>query len=275
MNRAAAQDARRATRRAPSPTRRGSRRGPRWRGCRRRPARTGSRRSRRRPNRSSGRRRPARPRRWRAPSRACRGSGRRSGRAGCRPSTASPVSAATWPGHADADRVAEADLVDAELEQAQRDLDRAEPARPARCTGSRTRSRRSARRHQPSSPARSRTGAKAASDASTVIPMLRVVNASRRRGEDRDRVGAGRLRAGQAALVRDEDRVAHAGSPRRARPGASSASASCGMALGATKLVASISRSPASARSSMKRGLGLASGSRAASFWRPSRGPTS
>ena len=46
------------------------------------------------------------------------------------------------------------------------------------------------------------------------------------------------------------------------------------MALGATKLVASISRRPASASSAMKRAL-VAVGIGVASFWRPSRGPTS
>ena len=46
------------------------------------------------------------------------------------------------------------------------------------------------------------------------------------------------------------------------------------MARGATKLVASISRSPASARRPMNRAL-VAVGIGVASFWRPSRGPTS
>jgi hypothetical protein len=62
---------------------------------------------------------------------------------------------------------------------------------------------------------------------------------------------------------------------RRSRPARSaSASASCGTARGATKLVASISRRPASARRPMNRSF-AAVGIGDASFWRPSRGPTS
>ena len=76
------------------------------------------------------------------------------------------------------------------------------------------------------------------------------------------------------AHVRHEDRVADAGPALGRRGSSSSASASCGIARGETKLVASISRRPASARSSMKRGF-VAVGIGAASFWRPSRGPTS
>ena len=98
MNRAARRGRPPARPPTPSPTRRGSRRGPPWRGCRPRPARTGSRRSRRPPSRSSGRRHRGRPRRWRAPSRACRGSGRRSARAGCRPPRPARSALATWPG---------------------------------------------------------------------------------------------------------------------------------------------------------------------------------
>ena len=49
-------------------------------------------------SRSSGRRRRGRPRRWPAPSRACRGSGRRSARAGCRPRR--PARSAPRPGPA-------------------------------------------------------------------------------------------------------------------------------------------------------------------------------
>src|SRR5688500_20382010 len=54
----------------------------------------------------------------------------------------------------------------------------------------------------------------------------------------------------------------------------SSASASWGMAFGETKLVASISRNPASATSSMKRSFASVEIG-ADSFWSPSRGPTS
>ena len=95
-----------------------------------------------------------------------------------------------------------------------------------------------------------------------------------RGGEDADGVGPGCLRAVEARA-----RSARApGTARRAvaRAGAisSSASASCGIALGDTKLVASISRRPASASRSMKRSFAsVAIG--AASFWSPSRGPTS
>jgi hypothetical protein len=54
----------------------------------------------------------------------------------------------------------------------------------------------------------------------------------------------------------------------------SSASASWGIARGATKLVASISRKPASTSSSMKRAF-VSVESGVDSFCRPSRGPTS
>jgi hypothetical protein len=54
----------------------------------------------------------------------------------------------------------------------------------------------------------------------------------------------------------------------------SSASASWGIARGETKLVVSISTRPAAARSAMN--LALAAGGKTdASFWSPSRGPTS
>ena len=52
-----------------------------------------------------------------------------------------------------------------------------------------------------------------------------------RRGEDGQCIGAGGLGPGHAALVRDEDGKAHAGRVR-GRGMSSSASASCGMALG-------------------------------------------
>jgi hypothetical protein len=127
-----------------------------------------------------------------------------------------------------------------------------------------------ARRHQPDS-ARARTGSGAASDSSRSC-RVRCRERVSRRGEDRDRVGAG----GSARKCRGRwgrDRVADTGLAGRSRIGCS-ASASCGMALGAAKLVASISRRPASASSAMNRTL-VSVGIGSASFWRPSRGPTS
>ena len=157
--------------------------------------------------------------------------------------------------HADADRVAEADLVDAEVEQAQGDVDGCAPARRDRCTGSRTRSRRSRAATSRARAARARTGANAASDSSTVIPMLACGEGVGRGGEDGDGIGAGGLGAGQAALVRDEDRVADAGPPGEAAPAARRRRRAAGSPSATTKRVASISRRPASARSSMKRAL--------------------
>ena len=122
---------------------------------------------------------------------------------------------ATWRRDADADRVAEADLVDAELEQPERDIDGPMPGRRARCTGSRRRSRRSRgatsrARRRARGPARTRRATRR-----RVIPMLRVVNASVAAVKTAMRVGAGGLGAGQAAQVRDEDGVADAGRSRR------------------------------------------------------------
>ena len=216
MNRAASSTPARS-RRAPSRRRRGSRRGPPWRDCRRRPARTGSHRSRRPRSRSNGPRRPARPPRWPAPCRACRGSGTRPDRGGMPASTASAVSVETCVRHADPDGVPEADLVDAERRGAAAPPRRREPDRPARCTDSR---RRSTRSRAATSPARRPAPGPARtprSISSTVMPMLARVKASVVAGEHRDRLGAGRLGAGQAAQVRDEHRVADAGSPRQRR----------------------------------------------------------
>ena len=177
-------------------------------------------------------RRPARPRRWRAPSRACRGSGTRSARAGCRPPRPAPVSAATWPGTPTPIVSPKQTSSTPSSSRRSGDLDGACRARRARCTGSRTRSRRSraatsrGRRHA-RGPARTPS-----SDSSTVIPMFALGEGVGRGGEDGDRVGAGRLGPGQAALVRDEDRVADARrvaagrrAGRRRRPAAGSRSA--------------------------------------------------
>ena len=178
--------------------------------------------------------------------------------------------------HADADRVPEADLVRAELDAAGRATSTAVARRrPRPVYGQPNAVDTYARRHQPSSPARARTGANAASDSSTVIPMLCWVNASVAAVKTAMASTPAGLRAGQPALVRDEDRVPDAGPPRQRAPISSSASASCGMARGDTNDVASISRSPASTSSSMKRSLDRRSGRRPTSFWRPSRGPTS
>ena len=59
-----------------------------------------------------------------------------------------------------------------------------------------------------------------------------------------------------------------------ARWATASASASCGIHLGETKLVISIRRRPLATSASIRRSL-LWSGTVARSFWRPSRGPTS
>ena len=165
------------------------------------------------------------------------------------------TSSPTWFGHADTDRVAEADLVDAEVQQPARDVDGGAPARQRPCTGSRTRSTRTRAATSRARPARARTGAKAASDSVDRHPDVVRREGVGRRGEDGDRIDAGRLRAGQAALVRDEHRVADAARDAGGAARSSSASASCGMARGETNDVASISRRPASASSSMKRSL--------------------
>ena len=123
---------------------------------------------------------------------------------------ARPVELRDLARHADADRVAEADLVDAELERAAARPRRRAAGRRRRCTGSRTRSRRSRGATSRARPPGARTGSKAASDSSMVMPMLRVGEGVGRRGEDGERVGAGGLGAGHAAHVRDEDRVADA-----------------------------------------------------------------
>ena len=176
--------------------------------------------------------------------------------------------------HADPDRVAEADLVDAELEQPERDLDRsggldaagvraAEGGRdvaappPAELAGARQ-DRRERRQRLVDASSRCWRGVNA-SVAAVKTAMASTPAASAR---------------SMPALVRDEDRVADAGVRGRGRRSSASASASCGMARGATKLVASISRRPASASSSMNRAF-VAVGIGVASFWRPSRGPTS
>ena len=105
------------------------------------------------------------------------------------------------------------------------------------------------------------------------MPMLRVVNAS---------VAAVNTASAEAPAARARSNPRRLGTRTgKRRPGAagsrgrsSSASANCGIARGETKLVASISARPASASSEMKRTLSsVATGT--ASFWRPSRGPTS
>ena len=118
--------------------------------------------------------------------------------------------------HADPDRVAEADLVDAEVEQPERDLDRAR-----RLDAPRIRTAEGGRDVAAPPPtevdrhARG-PGAKAASDSSTVIPMLAVVNASVAAVKTAMASTPGRLGALQAAHVRDEDRIADAGRAREA-----------------------------------------------------------
>ena len=232
MKRAASSTPLERHRRAPSPTRRGGRRGPRSRGCRRRPGAYGQ--PPVPPVDASKQRTPGvEPGRHVREGRAARvvEVERDALERRARPRPPGRSASATWSRHADPDRVAEADLVGAELEQAD-----ARPRRPgrARRAGVRAaeRGRDIARRHQPSSPARARTGAKAASDSSTVIPMLAVGEGVGRRGEDGDGVGAGGLGPGQAAHVRDEDRVADTRATRAGRAWSSSASASCGIARG-------------------------------------------
>ena len=124
--------AHRGRRRARTPPRRAGRPGPRWRGCPPRPGRTDSRRCRRSRRRRCGcRPSSAGRRRWRAPCPACRGSGGRSASTGIPASMARRGHVGDLRGHADPDRVAEADLVRAELEQAPRDLHRPRRIDPA------------------------------------------------------------------------------------------------------------------------------------------------
>ena len=110
--------------------------------------------------------------------------------------------------HAHADRVAEADLVGTEVVQPGRDVDGDLRLDAARCTGSRTRSRRRRAATNRGPAARARTGANVASD--SVDRHADVLRRERvgRGGEDGDRIDPGRLGAGQAAHVRDEDRLA-------------------------------------------------------------------
>ena len=195
-----------------------------------------------------------RPRRWRAPCRACRGSGRRCARAGSRPPTASPVSAETWLGTPTpivspkqtsstprsssrrATLTAAAGCDAAGVRAAERGRDVAAPP-PAELAGP--------RQHR-------REGGQRFLDRHPDVGLGERVG---RRGEDGERIGAGGLGPGHAALVRDEDRVADAGRGDRGRPSGRRRRRAAGSPLGDTNEVASISRRPASASSSMKRAL--------------------
>ena len=190
--------------------------------------------------------------------------------------TAAPVSTATCDGTPTPIVSPKHTSSTPELEEPERDLDG-----PMRIDGARVRAAERGRDVAAAPPAEigrapehRREGRERLVDRHADVPLGERVG---RRREHRERVGAGGLGAGHAALVRDEDGIADAaGQPPGARAAASSASASasCGIALGDTKLVASISRRPAAASRSMKPSL-VSSGIAVASFWSPSRGPTS
>ncbi len=117
--------------------------------------------------------------------------------------------------HADPDRVAEADLVDAQFEEAERDVDRPIRRHPA---GIRTAERG---RHVATAPPPEVAGARQdrRERGQRLVHRHPDVRGRERVGrgrEDRDGVGPGRLGAGEAAEVRDEDRVADARHPLQA-----------------------------------------------------------
>ncbi len=176
--------------------------------------------------------------------------------------------------HAHADGVAQADLVDAQLEQAQPDFDDAASVDAA---GERAAER--SRDVAALPPAKfgcasehRRERVERAVDGHADVALGEGVTG---RGENGQRVRRRRLRLGRG---RARWARARGSARRRARQRATvmtwSASASCGMAAGETKLVASISVRPAARSSEMYSSL-VSVGMGDASFCRPSRGPTS
>ena len=106
------------------------------------------------------------------------------------------------------------------------------------------------RRHQPSPAARSRTGRNAARLSATVRPMFRSVNASV--AAVKTAIASAPARSARSRPRKFGTRTGYrTPGGRSSRGRSSSASASWGIARGETKLVASISRSPASRRSRM------------------------
>ena len=240
-----------------SPRRRAGRRGPRWRGCRRRPGAYGQppvppvEASKQRtpavePGDDVGERR----------ARACRGSGsaiRSSGMPA--PATARRSARATWPGTPTPIVSPKQTSSAPSSSSAQGDLDRR-----GRLDAAGVRAAERGRDVRPAPPAevgraRARTGANASSDSVDGHADVALGEGVGRRGEDGERVGAGGLgpRRGRARSGRAPGSGRR--SPRAARRSSSSASASWGIARGETKLVASISRRPAATSSSMKREL--------------------
>ena len=247
-------------------------RAPRSRRCPALRVRTGIRRGRRRRSRRCGHRPRARRRRSRAPGRPCRAGGARSARAARARSTAATTSG-TCSGRATP--IVSPIEISSHPSAASSAATRATAAgATAPVVGAAER-----RRHVPARPHPGRERAlehrrergQRLGDGHVHVRAREPLGGG---GEDGDRVGAGRLGPLQAAQrwARAPDSGRPRGGGRRAGP--ASASASCGTALGETNDVTSTTGRPASARSSTKRTFSAA-GTVAASFWRPSRGPTS
>ena len=180
----------------------------------------------------------------------------------------------------DADRVADRHLVDAEIDQLPREL-----PHPPRIDGAVERAPE--RRGQVAAdahPGGARLGAdlrerrQRLRDRAVGVALAEPLGGRR---EDRDLAHAGRHRLAQAGEVRDQGGVARARGPCRAPASAgasaaktSRASASCGTRSGRTNDVTSTTGRPAAASRSTKATLSAVA-IRAASFCRPSRGPTS
>ena len=152
--------------------------------------------------------------------------------------------------HAHADRVAEADLVRAQVEQPQADVDDlGDFDRPSERTAERGRDVGALPPAELGRPREHRLeGRERLVDRHADVALSERVAG---RGEDGQRVGSGGDRRGPCRARWERARDSGPATCAAGAAISSSASASCGIALGDTKLVASISIKPAATRSSM------------------------